>query len=134
MMQSIDTKIGPSRTSPFRVADRTTPPAGTRVPRPFDIHHGWRQPQGRSTGGAFFLTPFETMDWSYNVGTTEIYAAFMSLYMPQNPWVWVQFFDIYTNAAAWYEACLLEPRLDRGAGITVSNVVVSFIHLSPYTP
>jgi hypothetical protein len=34
----------------------------------------------------------------------------------------------------WFEAIMLEPKITRGAGRTVHNVIVTFEHLNRYTP
>jgi hypothetical protein len=128
---SIDFRIGPARVAPFRTVDRVAP-AGISVPRPFDIRHSWRQLAGRSTGGGYALTDFDAMDWTYAIGVTGLYQKLISCYVPTAPWVWVQMHSPYSDTEAWFEAVMLEPKVARGAGNTVNNIVVSFIQVTPY--
>jgi hypothetical protein len=128
---SIDFKLGPARVAPYRTVDRVAP-SGTSIDRPFDVRHTWKQNAGRSTGGGYALTNFDAMDWVYSLGVESMYERLMALYTPQAPWVWAQIYDVYTNAPAWFEAVMLEPKVSRGVGITVNNVSVSFVQVVPY--
>ena len=127
----IDFYVGPSRTPPFRLEDRVAP-TGTRVARPFDIRHGWRVPLNRSTGGEYYLTNHTTQEWVYTVGVDSLYRSFMALYNPVHPWVWIQSHDPRINAIAWYEACMMEPKVARLGGFVIQNLVILFVHVTRY--
>jgi hypothetical protein len=130
-MTSVDFQLGPSRTAPYRLVDRTIP-NGTLVPRPFDIQHGWKSPLGRSSGGVFYRTNFEMMTWLYAIGIDTLYTDFMKRYNPVNPWVWLHVHEPHTNAVQWFEGCMLEPKLTRSAGMVIQNLIIPFIHVVRY--
>lgn len=134
MTRWIDFRIGVARSAPYRVQDRLLPPSGVVVPRPFDVRHLWRGPMGRSTGGAYFRTNYEAMDWVYSVGVEGLYRTFLDRYDPVNPWVWLHIYDLHTDEGAWFEASMLEPRVSRGGAIVINNLVIPFIHVTRYTP
>lgn len=131
-MSEITFLAGSSRTWPYTLANRIAP-AGIEIPRPFDITHMLKNPIGRSTGGAFKVMNYESMVWSYQVGTTALYTKLMSFYNPVNPWVWIYYADLHSTEGAWWEASMQEPKVNRGAGNTVANIAINFTHLSRYT-
>lgn len=122
---SIDFYIGKSRDDSTGVP---TAVAGTSVPRPFDIRHMWRQTTGRDIGGVYTLGDLEGMDWVYGA-TGDILTTLLSVYDELNPYVWVQILDPYEDGAWQYEAVMLEPHIERGAGSVLTSVVVPFRHM-----
>jgi hypothetical protein len=111
---------------------RVTPPSGIAVPRPFDIRAAWRQPQGRSSGGALVLANYEGMDWTYAISGDRNYTTFFDLYVPTNPWVWVFYPDIYSGVGTWFEAVLSEMHVERGMGSTLATLIVPFRRMVRY--
>lgn len=132
MIRSIDFKLGHARGGVGTVTDRVLPPYGTVMPRPFDVRHIWKAPAGRSTGGYYYLTKHESMEWIYTVGVSQLYTTLFAFYNPRNPWVWVQIYDVITDNPAWFEACMQEPRLSRSGANVITNLVVPFIHVVRY--
>jgi hypothetical protein len=130
MTLSVQTYIGKSRND--ITGALVLPPSGSEVPRPFDIRHIWRQPTGRDTGGILTLATLEGMDWIYNQTRDTVIQTLMNQYDRLNPRVWVYILDPYSNAGAWYEASMFEPHVERGAGNTVTSVIVSFRAMTRY--
>lgn len=107
--------------------------AGTTVARPFDIRHIWRQTTGRDIGGVYTIGDLEGMDWIYGATSDSIVSVLLAtltpLYDELNPYVWVQILDPYANAAWQYEAVMMEPHVERGAGSTITGFVLPFRHM-----
>jgi len=124
-MTSITFMIGPSREEPCLLTNRLAH-AGIVIPRPSGIQHRWRQPVGRSTGGAYVLSDLEGMDWAYGVGAQQTYRTMKNLFNPLNPWVWIHMLDPRSETAVWVEAMMQEPSVVRGVGFTIQSMTVSF--------
>ncbi len=108
------------------------PPYGTEVPRPFDVRHIWRPNTGRDIGGQITVGNLEGMDWVYGQ-TGNIVATFYNLYDPRYPRVWVSLLDPYLSDLYWYEATMLEPHVERGAGRTIQSMIVGFRGMTRYS-
>ena len=127
--------IRPARLAPYREIDRMTPAldgAAVPVPAPFDIKHTFQMPAGRSTGGYYYLNFFERMDWVYGASGAHNYQSLLACFNPLDPFRWVYFADPYSGVEAWWEGSMSEPRVTRGVGATVTEVLLSFHHLYRY--
>jgi hypothetical protein len=125
MIGDVDFRIGPSRSAPGRISQRLTI-AGQLVPRPSNIQHRWRQPSGRSSGGAAILSDLEGMEWTYSQGADRLYIQLCSVYNPVVPWVWVHMLDPRHQEGIWLEAVVQEPSVVRGVGKTIQTLSVVF--------
>jgi hypothetical protein len=128
-MSPVEFKIGPSRTMPGTLAQRVVP-AGVRIPNPFGVQHRWRQPAGRSSGGAFALTDLEGMEWSYGTSDQHNYRELLSVYNPVLPWVWIYMLDPRSEEGIWVEAVMQEPSVVRGVGRTIQSMTIMFSGVS----
>ncbi len=103
-----------------------TTPAGTSIPRPFDIRHINRQPLGRSIGGLHPKTLYPGFDLVYEATGNELAKAIRARYSPIFPRVWIYILDHKEGIGKWFSATMLEPHVARGAGSTIASFVVPF--------
>ncbi len=89
----------------------------------------WRQSTGRDIGGVYTIGDLEGMDWIYGATGDTVITELFALYDELNPYVWVQILDPYYDDAWQYEAVMLEPHIERGAGTTITGLVLPFRHL-----
>ena len=127
MTRSIDFRIGR-----LYVANSLSTPNGVVVPRPFDVRHIWRMPTGRTVGGWPSLSTYDGMDWIYGACNQLNYQALRNAFQPSDSRVWVHIYDPDRNTGTWYQGTMSEPHVERGAGTTITSVVVSFRSLIVY--
>lgn len=107
-------------------------PAGTLIPRPFDIRHNNRPVIGRSNGGTFLRGNFASFDLVYETTGDGLALALRARYNPASPFVWIKILDHVLNFDRWYQATMLEPHIERMSGLAVAGMVLPFRRVIPY--